>query len=69
MIVPSRQRVTAWPPAGLAHRAKKLLLGPKPLAGRFTTSQSRRLPRPPKLTVPVPMPPRGRAMRARWSWS
>ena len=39
--------------------------GVNPFAGPFMISQSCRLPRPPRETVPVPIPPSGRAMRAR----
>src|SRR5262249_34107484 len=63
-IGPSNAR-TAAP----ARTAKKLSRGAKPFAGRLRTSQSRRSPRPPSDTVPVPMPPSGRATRSEWSAS
>ena len=46
-------------PAVLTRWRRTAPAGLKPLAGRFTISQSRRSPRPPSDTVPVPMPPSG----------
>ncbi len=68
---PSSSRHTGSPPSGCANRARKgptvpalPSRGTNPFAGRFMISQSRRSPRPPSDTVPVPMPPMGIAMRS-----
>ena len=49
----------------LLSQPKKALEIVRPLAGRFMISQSRNCPQPPRLTVPVPMPPRGKAISSR----
>ncbi len=64
---PSSTRATGGCPAAFAHSAKNVQAICRPLAGWFCISKSRRLPHPPKLIVPVPIPPSGKAISERFA--
>lgn len=51
----------ASPPSGQARMAKKVKGSQVPLSGWLEISQSRSSPRAPTDTLPVPMPPSGKA--------
>ena len=62
---PSRILAWAGTVAPRTRQAKNVSGEVSPLDGRFSSSQSRNWPRPPKPTVPVPIPPSGSEILAR----
>ncbi len=65
-ISPSRMSAFGPTPGPLTRQARNVPPAVDPLAGWFSSSQSRNWPRPPKPTEPVPIPPNGSDMARRW---